>query len=93
MNHFFLALDPAAFRDAGSFEDEMDELIDTMHETPAADPQTPVLVPGDLEAAEALRRDIEGVPISRALDDKLRMICERSGACYVLGLRDDKDAS
>ncbi|OZI75187.1 Ldh family oxidoreductase [Bordetella genomosp. 12] len=86
VGHFFLALNPDAFREAGSFEDDMDELIDTMRDTPAADPQVPVLVPGDLEAAEALRRDEAGVPISRALDEKLRAICERSGARYVLGL-------
>lgn len=87
VGHFFLALNPDAFRDAGSFEDEMDELIDTMRDTPAADPQAPVLVPGDPEAAEARRRDAAGVPISRALDEKLRAICERSGARYVLGLQ------
>lgn len=84
VGHFFLALNPDAFRDAGSFEEEMDEMIDTLRDTPPADPELPVLVPGDPEIAFARERDAHGVPIARALDEKLRAICQRSGARYIL---------
>lgn len=84
VGHFFLALDPDAFRAGGSFESEMDDLIDTLHDTPAADPAQPVLVPGDPEAAERARRLRDGVPLAAALRERLRRICERSGAEYVL---------
>lgn len=84
VGHFFLALDPAAFREAGSFADEMDELIDLMHETPAADAARPVLVPGDPEAAERARRLREGVPIPPALHARLSPLCQRCGVPYLL---------
>lgn len=84
IGHFFLALDPSAFREAGSFAQDMDELIDTMHETPPADASQPVLVPGDPEAAERQRRLRDGVPIPEALAARLRPLCERCGVPYLL---------
>lgn len=84
IGHFFLALNPAAFRESGSFEDELDQVIDTMHETPPADPANPVQVAGEPEAAERARRQREGIPVPPALEARLRAICERSGVPYVL---------
>ncbi|SAI74397.1 malate dehydrogenase [Bordetella ansorpii] len=84
IGHFFLALDPAAFREAGSFTQDMDELIDTMHAVPPADPAQPVLVPGDPEMAERARRLRDGVPIAQALASVLKPLCERCGVPYVL---------
>ncbi|CAM4195250.1 Malate dehydrogenase [Bordetella tumbae] len=84
IGHFFLALNPDAFRESGSFEDELDEAIDTLHETPPADPAKPVQVAGEPEAVERERRLREGIPIPLALEERLRAICERSGVDYVL---------
>jgi len=84
IGHFFLALDPAAFREGGGFGADMDELIDTMHATPPADPAQPVLVPGDPEMAERARRLEAGVPIPAALAGRLRALCERCGVPYLL---------
>ena len=56
VGHFFLALNPDAFRASGSFESDMDDLIDTLHDTPPARPDEPVLVAGEPEAAERARR-------------------------------------
>ena len=52
IGHFFMAVDPAAFRAPGEFEDDLDDVIDVLHATPAADPAKPVLVAGDPEEAE-----------------------------------------
>lgn len=84
VGHFFLALNPDAFRAAGSFESDMDELIDTMHDTPAARPDEPVLVAGEPEAAERARRLRQGIPIPAALAERLRGICVRAGVPYLL---------
>lgn len=84
IGHFFLALNPDAFRESGSFEDELDTVIDTLHETPPADPATPVQVAGEPESLERERRLRTGIPIPPALEERLRGICERSGVDYVL---------
>ena len=84
VGHFFLALNPDAFRASGSFESDMDDLIDTLHDTPPARPDEPVLVAGEPEAAERARRREQGIPISAALATRLREICERAAVPYLL---------
>jgi len=84
IGHFFLAIDPRAFRPEGGFEDDMDAMIDTLHATPPSDPAKPVLVAGDPEADERERRLRDGIPVPPALDRHIRDICGRSGARYEL---------
>ena len=84
VGHFFLALDPKMFRPEGEFEDDLDALIDVLHQTQPADPALPVLVPGDPEAKERELRLRQGIPIPPALADKIRAICGRCGAPFVL---------
>jgi LDH2 family malate/lactate/ureidoglycolate dehydrogenase len=84
LGHFFLALDPKVFRPEGAFEDDLDQVIDVLHATPPVDPALPVLVAGDPEAAAREQRLREGVPIPDALLEKLKAICERCGAAFVL---------
>jgi LDH2 family malate/lactate/ureidoglycolate dehydrogenase len=84
IGHFFLALDPKAFREAGAFEADLDEVIDVLHATPPADPSLPVLVAGEPEDMMRAKRLAEGVPVPATLDALIRGICERSGAPYLL---------
>ena len=84
LGHFFLAIDPKAFRPDGAFEDDLDAVIDLLHATPAVDPVAPVLVPGDPEAAARQRRLREGIPLPESLREKLRGVCERSGVAFIL---------
>lgn len=84
IGHFLLALDPGAFRPEGAFEDDVDAIIDVLHATPAIDPDEPVLVAGDPEAAARARRLREGIPIPPALVDRIRAVCDRCGAAFVL---------
>ena len=84
LGHFFLAIDPRAFRPEGAFEDDLDAVIDVLHATPAVDPALPVLVPGDPEAEARERRRREGIPLPASLLEKLRGVCERSGVPFIL---------
>jgi len=84
LGHFFLAIDPGAFRPQGAFEEDLDAVIDVLHGTPAVDAAQPVLVPGDPEAAARERRLREGIPLPASLLEKLRAICERSGVAFIL---------
>lgn len=84
IGHFFLALNPDAFRAAGSFETDLDEMIDAMHDTPRAQPDVPVLVAGEPEARVRAHRQRHGIPIPLVLDGRLREICARCKTSYVL---------
>jgi LDH2 family malate/lactate/ureidoglycolate dehydrogenase len=84
LGHFFLAIDPRAFRPEGAFEDDLDAVIDVLHQTPPLDPAAPVLVPGDPEARTRARRLVEGIPIPQTLLEKIKGVCERSGVPCIL---------
>ncbi len=84
LGHFFLAIDPRAFRAEGAFEDDLDALIDVLHQAPALDAAQPVLVPGDPEASSRAERLRDGIPIPAALLKKLKQVCERSGVACIL---------
>jgi len=84
LGHFFLAIDPKAFRDEGAFEADLDAAIDVLHQTPPADPALPVLVAGDPETATRAERLAHGVPIPRKLAESLRQVCARAGVPYLL---------
>ena len=92
LGHFFLALDPRAFREEGEFEDDLDDALDVLRATPPADPARPVLVAGDPEAASRERRLREGIPLPPALLAKLRAVCEGCGAPFLLQ-PDDRGAT
>ena len=80
-----LALDPAAFREEGEFEDNLDDLIDMLHRTDPVDPEQPVLVAGDLEHRERENRLVEGIPMTDTLFDEVRAVAEGCGAPFILG--------
>ena len=82
--HFFLAVDPKAFREAGEFEAELDRMIDALHACPPADPDHPVEVHGDRESTIRAQRMRDGIPVPPKLRDNLRRIARECGAeCLV----------
>jgi LDH2 family malate/lactate/ureidoglycolate dehydrogenase len=85
VGHFFLALDPRAFRAEGAFQASVDAVVDELHAARPLDPALPVLVAGDPEEEARAERARTGVPIPRALAEKIRGVCERSGAPFLLG--------
>jgi len=88
IGHFFLALDPRAFRGAGEFEEDMEDLIGALRATRRADKLQPVLVPGEPEQASYAARIRHGIPVPGSLAEQLRGIAESSGAPYLLDAAD-----
>jgi LDH2 family malate/lactate/ureidoglycolate dehydrogenase len=84
IGHFLMALDPMVFREEGAFEDDLDAVIDVLHAARPTNPGEPVLVAGDPEALAREERSRSGVPIPDALAAKIRAICERCGAPFLL---------
>jgi LDH2 family malate/lactate/ureidoglycolate dehydrogenase len=85
VGHFFLALDPASFRDdLEDFSDDVDRLLDALRATPAADPTISVMVAGDPEYACEDERRRSGIPMPGALIDEIRAIAGRAGAAFLL---------
>jgi LDH2 family malate/lactate/ureidoglycolate dehydrogenase len=84
IGHFFLAFDPKLFRDEGEFEHDMDEMLDYLRTAKPADPEQPVLVPGDPEYHEKDERTRNGIPVPEKLDQLVRDVCRAHGADYVL---------
>jgi LDH2 family malate/lactate/ureidoglycolate dehydrogenase len=84
IGHFFLAIDPRAFRSAGQFEDDLDQVIDVLHGAKRADPAQPVLVAGDPEMLTRRERLENGVPIPDDLMEQLRSVTSRAGVPFVL---------
>ena len=87
IGHFFLAIDPRAFRAPGEFEDDLDQVIDTLHGAKRADPAQPVLVAGDPEMATRAERLREGVPVPDDLMEQLRSVAKSANVPFVLGER------
>lgn len=85
VGHFCLALDPAAFREEGEFEESLDDLIDMLHGTDPADPEQPVLVAGDPEHREREKRLVDGIPMTETLYNEVRQVAEACGTPFVLG--------
>ena len=84
LGHFFMAIDPRAFRAEGAFETDLDEVIDVLHNAKRADPAQPVLVAGDPEMATRAERLAEGVPIPDDLMAQLREVASRARVPFAL---------
>jgi LDH2 family malate/lactate/ureidoglycolate dehydrogenase len=84
LGHFFMAIDPRAFREPGEFEHDLDQVIDTLHAARPADPAQPVLVAGDPEMATRAERLRNGVPVPDDLMEQLRAVATSAGVPFVL---------
>ena len=87
IGHFFMAIDPRAFRGEGEFEEDLDQVIDTLHGARRADPAQPVLVAGDPEMATRSERLRDGVPVPDDLLEQLRGVAKSANVPFVLGDR------
>ncbi len=87
IGHFFLAIDPRAFRAGGEFEEDLDQVIDVLHNAKRVDPNQPVLVAGDPEMATRAERLRDGVPVPDDLLDQLRTVAKTAEVPFVLGGR------
>lgn len=84
VGHFFMAIDPQFFREAGEFEDDLDEFIEALRATPPRDPATPVQVAGDPEHREYKKRMREGICVPSEVMQMLADLAREASAPFVL---------
>jgi LDH2 family malate/lactate/ureidoglycolate dehydrogenase len=84
IGHFFMAIDPGAFRDAGEFEGDLDDVIDVLHGAKRVDPNQPVMVAGDPERLTRAERLEQGVPIPDDLMTQLRGVAAAAKVPFLL---------
>lgn len=84
IGHFFLAIDPRAFRAEGAFEDDVDLLVDTLRASEPTRAGRPVQVAGDPERAARRERAASGIPLPDTLLAQLRAIAARAGVPFAL---------
>ena len=74
-----VVIDPAALVDLEWMEREVDALIDYVTSSPPADPDEPVLVPGDPERMALKKRLAEGIPVDPVTWDGILAAGEQVG--------------
>jgi LDH2 family malate/lactate/ureidoglycolate dehydrogenase len=84
IGHFFMAIDPKAFRPVGAFEEDLDQVIDVLHDAKRAEPDQPVLVAGDPENLTRRERLEQGVPVPEDLMIQLRDVAKSAAVPFVL---------
>lgn len=77
IGHFFLLFDTARLGSTEWLAKRMRDFCDILRSTPAADPDKPVLVPGDIEIATLERHRREGVTLEAGLQEKLEALAAR----------------
>jgi LDH2 family malate/lactate/ureidoglycolate dehydrogenase len=84
IGHLFIAIDPAAFREPGAFEDDVDAVVDVLRAAKPGDPDQPVLVAGDPERMAREDRIANGIPVPPRLAEQMREVAASSGVEYIL---------
>jgi LDH2 family malate/lactate/ureidoglycolate dehydrogenase len=82
--HFFVAIDPARFREDGRAEDDIDALTESLRNSRPLDPSRPVIVAGDPEREARERRLRDGIPLSRSVIEDLRAVARGCGVAFEL---------
>jgi LDH2 family malate/lactate/ureidoglycolate dehydrogenase len=84
IGHFFLVIDPAAFRLRGVFEDKVSDLIDDLYATKPVDPAEPVRIAGDRSERCKVERLKSGIPVPPGLRGKVGEVARASNAPFLL---------
>ncbi|HVS64618.1 MAG TPA: Ldh family oxidoreductase [Thermoanaerobaculia bacterium] len=79
VGHFFCAVDVEALRPLDEFRASMDELLQTMQETPRVDEAEPVIYPGWKEHHARLDREANGIPLHPKVVEYLNGLCDELG--------------
>jgi LDH2 family malate/lactate/ureidoglycolate dehydrogenase len=80
LGHFFFLIDCARLGPADRLAERMREFAAIIHDTPPADPASPVLLPGEIELGRLERHRRDGIAIDEALVAKLEALAARQGA-------------
>jgi LDH2 family malate/lactate/ureidoglycolate dehydrogenase len=74
VGHFFLALDPAAFRPLEEFKRDMDRIARELKDSPRADGQPRIYVAGEKSFARMAKYRTEGIPLAPKVVENLKQI-------------------
>jgi ureidoglycolate dehydrogenase (NAD+) len=72
LGHFFLLLDSSRLGPQEWLAERMTDFAAIVHDTPPADPNAPVLLPGEIEMRKFRRAEKEGIMLERKVLDELR---------------------
>jgi LDH2 family malate/lactate/ureidoglycolate dehydrogenase len=84
IGHFFMAIDPALFRDSDDFQKDVAQFCGDLRATTPINPAQPVMVAGDPQWAYAKKRSVEGIPVGPGLLQQVRQIAQASAAAWHL---------
>ncbi|TMI56180.1 Ldh family oxidoreductase [Candidatus Bathyarchaeota archaeon] len=83
VGHFFMALDPAAFRPLGEFKRDMDRLARELKESPKAEGQSRIYVHGEKSYARMEKFQKEGIPLSGKVVEAMRQVGTEIGVPWL----------
>lgn len=94
IGHFFLALNPALFREPGEFEADVGTFCTALRNTRPAQEGVPVMVAGDPQWKTAEQRRRDGLSIGKGLRAKLIAVAEAAKVEWLLdGADNDTEAA
>jgi LDH2 family malate/lactate/ureidoglycolate dehydrogenase len=74
VGHFFMALDPAAFRPLEDFRRDMDRLSQELKNSPKAQGQNRIYVHGEKSYARMEKYRREGIPLGTAVVESMKQV-------------------
>lgn len=78
LGHFFLLIDTRPLGSSSWLAERMADFCSIVHATPAADPNAPVLLPGEIELGRMARQRSEGISLDTALLEKIKAHAARA---------------
>jgi LDH2 family malate/lactate/ureidoglycolate dehydrogenase len=84
IGHFFMAINPAIFRDEDEFTADVTQFCNDLRATTPMDPAQPVMVAGDPQWNNAEKRMRDGIPVGPGLLNQVRQIAQACAAPWVL---------
>lgn len=88
VGHFFGAIRVDAFRPSSEFRAAMDEWIETFRNARGINGLSGVIIPGETQRLESIRRSNMGIPLAQEVVDGLNRVAERLG-CSPLSYQSD----
>ena len=83
VGHFFMALDPAAFRPLDEFKRDMDRLARELKDSPKAEGQSRIYVHGEKSYARMEKFQKEGIPLSPKVVEAMRQVGTEIGVPWL----------
>lgn len=77
--HSFIVIDPEAFLGLEEFETRMQDMYETLKQSPMWDPNARMLLPGELEHETMLRRQRDGLPMPKSLMNEISALAKEAG--------------